>query len=471
MFAGTFSQRTQNIISADSEMSLTYIEIEEYVLSLQTFLKPHELIFIIGKNDFPTIVAYLGSIRNKTVVLLLSDTINDKFLDSLIKIYKPRYVFGNKYLYSQIISRFQNIHEIMDYTLIETPDINELPKELSLLLLTSGSTGSPKLVKISEKNLESNTTSIIKSLKIDSNDCLITTLPINYSYGLSLINTHLHVGCPIILNNFSISEMKFWEIVIKFKGSSMGGVPYTYEMFSRFSREFLEKTNLRKLTQAGGKMNPSTVLKVFNLINSLGGSLTLMYGQTEATARISTLDSKLTHKYPGSIGRPIQGGKILILSSSGEPVTQPNTPGELVYYGPNVALGYAEKYQDLYLEDQNKGELRTGDIACFDENGLYYILGRTNRFIKIYGVRTSLDDIERILEDQGFECKCIQIDDVLFVFCTSNLAKDLIVKFIDNKRKIFGSNVKVAKIEDFPKNENSKISYKTLEQVALNLMK
>jgi len=264
---------------------------------------------------------------------------------------------------------------------------------------TSGSTGSPKFVKQSYQNVISNIKSIIRYLNIKKEDITITSLPISYVYGLSVINTHLFAGATIVLTNKSMVEKKFWDLIDKYKVNNFSGVPYNYSIVEKISKKGLPKS-LKYTTQAGGKMNNILIKKIINIYKKNKIKLIQMYGAAEATSRMSYLKWRYSFKKIGSIGKPIPGGSFYMIDKKGK---KNNKKGELVYQGKNVCMGYAESSKDLTLPDLNKGTLKTGDIAYKDKEGFYYIEGRNNRYVKIFGIRLNLSELETILLKKGID--------------------------------------------------------------------
>ena len=458
-----FQDYSSNIaVLTDSKIEVTYGQLESRVSSFEKYLESGELILILGSNDFQTLICYLAAIRRGTVVLMLSSNIEQNYLENLINSFKTKFIWGLGNNLQTISIDFHEIFKHESYTLLASKNSLTLPSDLALLLTTSGSTGLPSFVRISRKNLVANTNSIIQALGIKKFDRAITTLPVNYSYGLSIINSHLTAGASLVLNSNAIASREFWDLAILTKATSMGGVPFTYEMFRKFDSDFIAKSQLRKFTQAGGKLEKNLVLQIVKTVEELNGSFILMYGQTEATARISVLPFELVKENPESIGKPIPNGEIKLIGEDNFEISEPFQEGELRYFGPNVTLGYANTLEDLYSADNNNGSLDTGDIAYFDNNGLFYISGRKKRFIKLFGIRTSLDDIESNLQAEGFECVCSQIDDVLYIYTTEKKSIDKIRKFVIVKYKIRQSDFTISFIESVPRGESGKVLYSNL---------
>jgi acyl-coenzyme A synthetase/AMP-(fatty) acid ligase len=273
---------------------------------------------------------------------------------------------------------------------------HDLHPALTLLLTTSGSTGSPKLVRLSTESLDANAAAIAASLEIGPSDRVPTTLPMHYAYGLSVIHSHLLAGAALIVTDLSVVDACFWDRFRSEGGTTLNGVPYTFDCLDRIGFADLDLPHLRSVTQAGGRLDPHRVRAYAELGQRRGWSFRVMYGQTEAAPRMAVLPADLTAAHPSSIGRAIPGGDLRI-----EPVPGvPDGVGELVYRGPNVMLGYAESSADLVL-GRTVTELRTGDLGRRTAEGLFEVTGRRNAFVKLAGVRVDLEHLERRLHDEG----------------------------------------------------------------------
>ncbi|MCD0448845.1 AMP-binding protein [Actinocorallia sp. API 0066] len=282
-----------------------------------------------------------------------------------------------------------------------------LHPELALLLSTSGSTGSPKLVRLSRDNLQANAESIAAYLDIRPDDRAATTLPMSYCYGLSVINSHLLCGAGLILTDLSVGDPLFWDVFRDAQGTSLSGVPYTFDLLDRVGFADLRLPHLRYLTQAGGRMPAEQVVRYAELGRREGWDLFVMYGQTEATARMAYLPPDLATTHPEAVGLPVPGGAFRL-----DPVPDVPTPdvGELVYTGPNVMLGYAEGPADLAL-GRTVTELRTGDLARRAPDGLYEVVGRRGGFLKLYGLRIDPRRVEDLLARHGRTACCTGDED------------------------------------------------------------
>lgn len=269
----------------------------------------------------------------------------------------------------------------------------QLHPDLALLLSTSGSTGSPKLVRLSHRNVLSNARSIVAYLGLGESDRGITSLPLHYCYGLSVLHSHLLAGAGIVLTDTSVVDPCFASAMNDHGVTNLAGVPHTFELLERSDPERIHVPTLRYLTQAGGKMHPIDVARWTDRAHGWGSDFYVMYGQTEATARMAYLPPDIAARRPNAIGVPIPGGTLELRAVAGEP----DDVGELVYRGPNVMMGYATVPADL-AHGPVTDELPTGDLARFHEDdGVFEIVGRRSRFVKPFGLRIDLDHVEREL--------------------------------------------------------------------------
>ncbi|MBC2605931.1 non-ribosomal peptide synthetase [Pelagicoccus albus] len=348
------------------------------------------LLALEASNDLESILALIGACRANCPVLLLGP--GDLEQKSHIQgIFRPDYIFrgeeGAKVIEPQS----------------DSPERERYYPELALMLSTSGSAGSAKLVRLSHQNLISNAHSIIEYLDLKPEDRAVTNLPLHYSFGLSILTSHLLCGASLLSTSLSIVDEEIWELLETKKVSSLSGVPRTYEILAQ--NGFLDRDlpDLKTMTQAGGKLEPHLVELFANKLSKAGKRFFVMYGQTEASPRISYLPPDYASSDSDSIGQSVPGGRIRIVDSEGNDIEQANTPGELVYEGPNVMMGYATCREDL-AKGQGPSELKTGDIVIRKENGLFKIVGRASRFVKLAGLRISLDDVERIVKEDGTAC-------------------------------------------------------------------
>ncbi len=446
---------------------VSYRALLEYCSVVEDCMEPRFLAFCFCDNSLESVIGYLSCLRKRVIPFLINNKTRPELVEGLLRAYKPRYLWMPKQAASTYLE-FERLCTSGAYALIHQPSYAryEIHEDLALLLTTSGSTGSPKLVRQSYRNICSNADSIAQYLKIGPFDRPITTLPMSYTFGLSVINSHLLRGSSIVLTNRSVLEKAFWELLKRTRATTFSGVPYTYEMLVKFGFEHMEVPDLKKLTQAGGRLGPELSQKFAIICNRKGIEFYAMYGQTEATARISYLPSEYSISKAGSIGIAIPGGRIWLENSDHRPVEGNGTVGELVYGGENVTMGYALSSDDLKRGDENGGVLRTGDLAKRDGDGFYYIVGRNKRFLKLFGNRLNLDEIEQLLNTRGYNCVCGGEDDHLKVYTTETGKESEIKSFIVQHTAINPSWVTVCWIQEIPRNEYGRIKYSLLEQSA-----
>jgi acyl-CoA synthetase (AMP-forming)/AMP-acid ligase II len=329
------------------------------------------LAFCFCRTDSATIVNYLACLLAGHPVLLLDANLHPDAKRDLIAHYQPELLLTS--------AEWQ----------AGTPANSELHPDLTLLLSTSGTTGSPKLVRLSARNILSNADSIRLALNIQPSDCAMCSLPFHYSYGLSVLHSHLSAGASLALTSDGILSNTFWDVCRQAEATSMAGVPYTYQLLQRLPLDQLSVPKLTTLTQAGGKLSPPLISHFHAVTENRNGRFFVMYGQTEATARMSILSPLDLPGKLGSVGLPIPGGSFSINS------------GEVVYSGPNVMLGYASAHADLARGDEMHGRLRTGDLGSLDNDGYLYISGRLKREAKVAGHRVNLDEVEDLLKQHG----------------------------------------------------------------------
>ena len=456
----TLKKYKKKIALISENKHISFLELENYSNDLAKNFKKENLMFLICENNIESILFYLSSLKKNCALVLLEKNIAEINLNQLISKYEPRYIFVNK-KNNYNFSRFNTKKIYMNYILLENKKKIKIKinKDLKILISTSGTTGNPKYVKLTKQNIDCNTLSILKFLKINKKDTTITTLPMNYVYGLSIINTHLLAGAKIVLNDYSVIDKKFWSSLIYNKITNINGVPYLYEILDKI--KFLEKdlSSIRFFTQAGGKIDKRIQKKLITFCLKNKKKIFFMYGAAEATARMGYLPWKYVKEKFGSIGKAIQGGKFWLEDKSKKKIKHNQKLGELIYSGKNVSPGYAKSYEDLN-ENNNCNILRTGDYAKRDKDGFYYLLGRSDKFIKIQGNRLNLEDIEMYTSSFGIKSICkLNKKNKIAIFVEKDVDEKMLLKKIKNKITVHPSNFLIQKITKFPINKNLKISY------------
>ncbi len=348
--------------------------------------------------------------------------------------------------------------------------------DLALMLPTSGSTGTPRLVRQSHTNLVANAASIADYLGLTADDVAMTILPLHYCYGLSVLHSHLLVGASVVLTDASVADPGFLDRARHHGVTNLAGVPHTFALLERIGFADAAWPSLRFLTQAGGKLAADDVRRWALCGRRQGWDLFVMYGQTEATARMAYLPPELAIDHPHLVGKAIPGGRFEIVGPHGEPITDAGVEGSLVYHGPNVMMGYAETAADLALPP---GEARrvTGDLARWSPEGLVEITGRASRFLKLFGLRVDLDQIERVAADAELEAWATGDDDrlVVAVRTTDRAATDRAAtdELIAGVRAWLGtivslppSAVAIVTVDEVPRLSNGKVDYPALRAAA-----
>ncbi|KQZ88139.1 hypothetical protein ASD62_01190 [Phycicoccus sp. Root563] len=379
--------------------TLTYAALADLVDAAAAALGGgRRLVLLAADNTLDALVTYLGALAAGHVPLLApGDRV--QHLDRLADAYDPDVVAGRGPAGWQVVDR----HD-------PASPAHDLHPDLALLLPTSGSTGSPKVVRLSHENLDSNAHAIADALGIRSTDRAVTSLPLHYCYGLSVVHSHLAAGASIVLTELSVVDPCFWRLFDATAATTLAGVPHSFDLLERSGFADRHHPTLRCVTQAGGRLDPEVVTRFADLGREQGWDLFVMYGQTEATARMAVLPPDLAGVRPGTVGAPVPGGSFRI-----EPLGEIDCGfGELVYSGPNVMLGYARSSADL-ARGRDVTELRTGDLARFGPDGLVEIVGRRSRFAKVVGLRIDLDHVERDLRDAGHPTHCVDLGDAVGV--------------------------------------------------------
>lgn len=462
-------QKYANNIAVIDEfgMQITYGEILKHEEELSEVTGGRCLVVSFCQNTIGSLMGYISFIDAGIVPIMLSVHLEAGLRQNLLETYKPQYVWIPTEKANDFIE-WDVVYRCYDYSLLRTTyDVKyPLHDDLALLLTTSGSTGSPKFVRQSYYNIKANTDSIVEYLELNETEKPITTLPMNYTYGLSIINSHIMVGATILLTDKSLMQKEFWNFFKEKGATSFGGVPYTYEILKKLRFLQMNLPSLRTMTQAGGKLTPELHEEFARYAAEQDKHFIVMYGQCEATARMGYLPADKAVEKKGSMGIAIPGGKFELIDINGEEITEPHVTGELVYKGENVTLGYAECGEDLIKGDERKGILQTGDMAQFDEDGYYYIVGRKKRFLKIYGNRVNLDEMDRLIKGafEDIDCACTGIDDHMYIFLTDMTKCDEIKEFVTTKTKLNPAAFRTIVIDEIPKNDAGKTLYRDLEK-------
>lgn len=456
------------LIDTSNNHSTTYLDLENNSTLIAQKLKnsAKKLIFLYTTNNTESLITYIAALKSGNAVLLLDEKLNDEIRADLISNYKPGFIITSNSSNVFGYSKFYENASLKFYK-NDSPDSINIFSDLAVLLSTSGTTGSPKLVKLSYKNIQSNAESIAEYLDIDENQKPVTTLPFNYSFGLSVINSHLLKGSTIVLTEKTVFFRDFWNLFTEYKCTSFTGVPYTYTMLKRIGFEKIDLPTLKYFTQAGGKLSEEFIKHFNEYAVRNNKKFFVMYGQTEATARITYVPfEKLSNKI-GSIGISIPGGELKIMNEGIE-VIVPGETGEIVYKGDNVMLGYAETTDDLSKGDELNGVLFTGDLGYKDKDGFFYVTGRMKRFIKIFGLRINLDEVQKMIENHfKISVACTGKDELLKILVHSDdhLTEVRVKEEVMKMYKLSFKSLVVKSTNQIPTNTNGKYDYNRINEM------
>ena len=436
-----------NLAAIDSEGGkLTYGDIINRANAISADIHQRALCFMLVENNVSSVEWVMASlISRKLVPLILNAKTENTLYNNLLDTYKPAYIWK-------------------DGTLTRTTSpIAPLYKELSHLLPTSGSTGSPKLVRHTYDNIEAAGLNISTFFELTANDRPLMVLPLYYTMGLSMVFSHLKVGATILITGRNMTDPVFWQFLKQEHATSFTGVPYSFQILNlmRFFR--MNLPDLELLTQGGGKMEKGLNLKFAEWCRDNGKRWIATYGQSECTARMAYLPAQWAVEKVGSIGIAVPNGELSLIDADGEPITTPHTEGEMCYRGKNVTLGYATCRDDLQKGDERNGFIRTGDLAYFDEDGCYYIVGRMGRFLKLFGMRVGLDECEQIIATEcQTEAACVGTDEKMLVYITDANKTQQVKQTLIDKTHIVATSFEVIVIDEIPKNEAGKKLYSKL---------
>lgn len=412
--------------------------------------RTRRLLLIEAVNEIEPLVAYLGALRGGHPVLLAAEGTQAKDAH-IATIYRPD-------------ARFARVGDSWVLEINAKPDRNFHP-DLAVLLSTSGSTGSAKLVRLSHRAIDANAGSIARYLDLSSDDRAITSLPFHYSYGLSIINSHLSVGATLLLTDRSVIDPEFWTFFAAERGTSLAGVPYTYDLLDRSGFMDRELPSLRTLTQAGGRMAPTNVLRYLHWAESRNVRLFIMYGQTEATARMAYVPPALLAENSDCVGVAIPGGLFRLLDERGGEIDEPDVDGELVYLGPNVMMGYAEQESDL-ARGPELDALHTGDIAQWTQQGLIRIVGRKSRFCKFFGLRISLDEVEAAMREFGAPGVAAGDDQIIAVVARAPAISAELPESLAARFRLNADIFEAWTLDEMPTLASGKVDYRSLLRTA-----
>ena len=427
---------------------------------------PNGVLFARTAIDLPSLLRYLGAFEAARAIALLDPALEGAGLVTMIERFRPGAVLSAP----AGEPPFGYVAKDGHWVRTDSDGVPPHP-DLAVLMPTSGSTGAPHFARLSRRAILSNAHAIAEVLGIGPGDVAPTSLPPHYSYGLSVVNSHLAKGATFVVEQSGILGRDFWTAMTGHGCTSLAGVPYHYEMLRRLKFDPAAHPRLRTLTQAGGKMRPELVAEFDAKMRAAGGGLYVMYGQTEAAPRMATLPPDRLAEKPGSVGPALPGGQFSIRHGDGSETTHPKITGEIVYRGPNVMMGYAKDAAGLAAGDDLDGVLATGDLGYLDEEGFLFVTGRLKRIGKVFGNRISLDDLEQAARatDLGIEIvAAVPSDDkvVLFAECIGKDACKQASRALGERLHLHASGFDVRPIDAVPLLASGKIDYQALTELA-----
>lgn len=441
----------------DSGHFLTYGNICDYAKEMKKALPYRTLVFIMAENCIGSLIGYTSFLNNHVVPLILSNNTEKSLFDNLYETYKPEYLWLPEERVHEF-SGISSIYSLFGYTLVKTH--NSTPKmyeHLSLLLPTSGSTGSPKLVRHSYRNIEANAENVMNLFELTPSERAMASLPMHYTMGLSVITSHLYAGATILLCGRSLLDPVFWKM-LKNGATSFTGVPYSYELLSKLRFFRMDLPDLKIITQGGGKLSEEMWQQLALYAHDNDKKFIATYGQSECTARMAYLPAELASSKPCSIGIAEPGGQLSLINNDGVETFEGEDTGEMIYRGENVTFGYANSLEDLLKGDENHGVMHTGDLARRDADGCYYIIGRLKRFLKIFGLRIGLDEVEDLIRlTFNTDVYCSGNDEKLIIKITNDKIITEIPTFIEEKTHLFHKRIEVVVVNKILRNEAGKV--------------
>lgn len=447
----------ESLIAADADgvalvgidRTITYAQLRARIDAQRAVLDG--LVFLRAGLDVDSVALYAACLEADAPVLLLDNDLPADALLAMVECYRPRLVAG--FGPPAPIGMSASVLAGYQFPVWRRPaEAAETHPDLALLLSTSGSTGSPKLVRLSRAAVLGNADAIVSGLGIEPADRAVTVLPYSYTYGLSIINSHLRAGATVVVTDAAVVSAPFWEAVKANRVTALAGVPTTYQLLRRMRWDVSAHPSIRYATQAGGRLSDADREHFRDMFARVGGLFRVMYGQTEATARITITEPGDLFEDISTAGRVVAGGALEIREPN------PDGTGEVWYRGGNVMLGYAEQAADLAKGDELGGVLDTGDLGCL-KNGRLFLTGRRKRIAKVFGKRVSLDDVDQWLQASG-DGASVAGDEGVIVFTTTDPA--IVRTELAAHLHVHPSGVRVIRVDAIPLMGSGKVDYQQL---------
>lgn len=443
-------------IKNDQGQFITYKELGIKAAELSACIGKRSLIFLLCDHHMETVEFLYEVLYLSMVPLLLSDDIGTELLENLIRIYRPQYIYCSQRY--ELNEKYHYQIKFHEHALLKTDEKPyAIHPDVAVLLSTSGTTGSAKLVKLSYKNLSDNAEQWCRRMHMGSGQKGLSPLSFSYVYGFIFYIWHWYCGATMLVTEESILSRKFSEFYIREEAEHFAGTPHIYQMLHRI--QFWDEQKLATLHWAASAGTQMSEADQSRMVDLMGDKFWILYGQTECAGLISGMNFERHQIKMGSVGKVLENAGAWIEKET----------NELILKGESICMGYANDARQLALGDVNHGILHTGDTGWIDEDGCIYLKGRMSRYVKVLGKRVSLDDIETYLGNkiQGVEFACIGTDDHITVFHTDgidSLNKQISV-LLDLNMKIPGKFVFCRYVEAIPRNSAGKIRYRQLEEM------
>ncbi len=441
---------------------LSYGDLEAHVLQMKEHAQARSITFCLCKNAAGSLIGYLALMEAGAVPVMLGSRIDRELLDQLLAVYDPAYIWCPEDQESSF--DYEPLYRDCGYVLLKTgSELYPIHDNLQLLMTTSGSTGSPKLVRYKHGNLAANARNVAAAFGWTKNERPVCDLGMNYTMGLNVINTHLYVGATVLLTTCNLMSGDFWDYIREERATNFTGVPFSYDILWRLRFPKMDLPHLTTLAEGGGRLTDKRFTELVEYAKATGKRFIATFGTTETAARLSLLPPELAESKCGSIGRAIPEGELFLVDDDGQVIQEMVAEGEMCYKGPNVTMGYAVCKEDLQKGDEWNGVYHTGDLAKRDEDGCYFITGRKSRFLKLLSYRVSLDQCEQMISQRfGIECACTGTDECMDIYITQQEHEAAIREFISEKTGLFNRLFKVYAVDSLPRNDSGKIAYQEL---------
>ena len=436
---------------------ISYARLKEDTTRFAEAIPERCFVIILADNAVDTIRFYLSCMTACCVPLLLEPNLYPSYLNDYVNRYTPQYLWAPVSWAPTLVQWGRITFRTSGHVLVQTDfPIFPMYPNLALLLTTSGSTGNPKAVRLSRRNLEENSDAIVEALCLVPGDRGITTLPINYTYGMAIVHMHLRVGATLLVTSRKLIDPIFQAFLYQEKITNFQGVPYIHEMMDRLQFYRNPPESLRFVSMGGGKAPEAFQTKLNELFAQRGIRFYALYGQTEGTTMLTKLPDEKLQNDPDCIGVACRGMEAYVDEET----------GELIFRGSSVSLGFAETRDDLCRGDDNHGVLRTGDLARIDDQNRIYLTGRLKRIVNMAGKRLSLDDVETLVQ-QSFpdvQCACCGSDNNLGIFITGQVSERDIKYQIATRLRISHLSLSVFYVPEIPRTERGKTDYGKMQK-------